>query len=80
MSQEWLCRVFLAAPHSSERALAHSFKPVVGTDDCTVSRLAITRIRDAWVETFTELPHESARAAVHAQFAIASFPKAIERR
>ena len=80
MSQGWLYSVFSAAPHSRERALAHLFRAVVGFDDCTVSRLAITIIRDAWGETFTELPYESARAAVHAHFATASFPKSIERR
>ena len=43
MSQEWLLRVFLAAPHASAWALAHSFRDVAGTDVCTVSRPAISK-------------------------------------
>ena len=49
VSQEWLTRVFLAAPHASARALANSFRAVAGTDESTVSRPTISIIKDAWV-------------------------------
>lgn len=47
--QEWLLRVFLAAPPASAWALAHSSRAVDGTDDCAASRPTISKIRDAWV-------------------------------
>ena len=71
VSREWLLRVFLAAPHSSARALAHSFRAVAGTDDCTVSRPTISKIKDAWVEMYVEMVHKSARNAVEAHIASA---------
>ena len=77
VSQEWLMRVFLAAPHSSARALAHSFRAVAGTDDCTVSHPTISKIKDAWVEMYKEMTYTSAREVVATHLASAEGPAAL---
>jgi hypothetical protein len=55
VSQEWLLRVILAAPHASGRALAQSFRDIAGVDYNTVSRFSIGRIKDAWVEMYKRM-------------------------
>jgi hypothetical protein len=55
VSKEWILRVFLAAPHSSGRALADSFRSVAGFDSNTVSRTTIGKIKAAWVELYTSM-------------------------
>ena len=71
VSQEWLLRAFLAAPHASARALAHSFKVAAGTDACTNSRPTMTKIRDAWTEMYKAMVYTSTRKAVETHFACA---------
>ena len=71
VSQEWLLRVCLAAPHASARAVAHSFRAVAGTDECTVSRPTISRIKDAWTDMYNEMVVKSARGVVSAHVASA---------
>ena len=77
VSQEWLTRVFLAAPHASARALAHSFRAVAGTDESTVSRAAISKIKDAWIEMYKEMSFTSARGLVGTHLASAKGPDAV---
>ena len=64
VSREWIVRVFLAAPHTSGRALAEAFRVVAGFDECTVSRPTIGKIRDAWVEMYISMVFGAARACV----------------
>ena len=64
-------RVFLAAPHTSGNALAHSFRVVAGFDKSTVSRPTIGKIRDAWVEMFVPMVFAAARSCVDAHLASA---------
>jgi len=77
VSQEWLMRVFLAAPHASARALAHSFRAVAGTDDCTVSRPTISKIKDAWVELYKDMIYTSARGIVATHMVFSEGPAAV---
>ena len=77
VSQEWLMRVFLAAPHAFARALAPSFRVVVGTDDCTASRPTLSKIEDAWVEMYKEMTYKFARGVVATHLAFAEGPVAV---
>ena len=69
--------MFLAAPHASARALAHSFRAVAGTDKSTVSRPTISIIEDAWVEMYEEMIFTSARGIVGMHLASAKGPDAV---
>ena len=50
-----MLRVFLAAPHTSGRALADSFHLVAGFDSTTVSRPTIGSIKAAWADMYIRM-------------------------
>jgi hypothetical protein len=55
VSEEWLLRVILTAPHVSGRALAEAFHLVVGSDANMISRESIGKVRSAFVEMWKAL-------------------------
>ena len=75
VSQEWIMRVMLAAPHTSGRALAHAFNVVAGFDEGTVSRPTIGKIKDAWVEMYIPMVLAAARTHVDNHLASAMHEK-----
>ena len=66
MSDAWILRVFLAAPHASGRALAGCFRVVAGFDSNKVSRVTIMKIKAAWVEMYTRMVFNVCRKFVEA--------------
>ena len=64
VSNEWMLRVFLAAPHTSGRALADSFHLVAGFDSTTVSRPSIRSIKAAWADMYIRMGKRMVRDIV----------------
>ena len=55
LSQEWILRVFLACPHASRRALAHSFSMICSVDGNVVSRPSIGKVKDAFCQMYMRM-------------------------
>ena len=74
LTQE-LILCFLAAPHSSRRALTKSFAVVAGVDRNTVSRPSIGAIKDAWAEMYIAMTLRVARSLVATHLQASSVQK-----
>ena len=68
MSQEWILRVLMSAPTMSGRALAASFRMALGIDGNAISRVSISRIKDAFLEMWSDMNHAALRRFVSAQY------------
>lgn len=55
VSEEWITRVILAAPHVSGHALAETFHLAIGSDSNVISRDSIGAIRSAFLEMWKNL-------------------------
>ena len=64
VSQAWICRVFLCAPHSSGRALAEGLHLIMGSDSNIVSRASILKIKSTWAEMFKSMVLRAGRQGV----------------
>ena len=64
VSQAWICRVFLCAPHSSGRALAEGLHLIMGSDSNIVSRTSILKIKSTWAEMFKSMVLRAGRQGV----------------
>ena len=60
VSEEWITRVILTAPHVSGRALAETFHLAIGSDSNVISRDSIGAIRSAFLEMWKNLLFSSA--------------------
>ena len=61
VSEEWITRVILTAPHVSGRALAETFHLAIGSDSNVISRDSIGAIRSAFLEMWKNLLFSSAK-------------------
>ena len=70
VSQEWILilRVVMWAPTTSGRALAASFPMALGIDGNAISRVSISRIKDAFLEMWSDMNHAALRRFVSAQY------------
>ena len=55
ISEEWLLRTILTAPHVSGRALAETFHFAVGSDSYVISRESIGAVRSAFLEIWKNM-------------------------
>ena len=72
VSEEWLLRVMLTAPHVSGRALAVAFHLACGSDSNMVSRVTIASSRAAFLEMWKALISSTAREFIAAQLRAAT--------
>ena len=61
VSEEWITRVILTAPHVSGHALAETFHLAIGSDSNVISRDSIGAIRSAFLEMWKNLLFSSAK-------------------
>ena len=55
LSEDCYVRVFLASPVATGRALARSFRDILGPEGAVVSRRSMENIRDTWVEMYKKM-------------------------
>ena len=67
VSKEWILRVMLASVHSSARALAVSFRLCNGTDENTVSRPTITKIKSTWAAMYVPMVLKAAKERIQVE-------------